>query len=441
MADLCRRLEGSGLAQGPAHLKRFQVEGKPAIPSSHSIPSLTLKDLEEAQARLKGLILRTPLVYSHTLSRSSGAEVFLKLENLQTTGSFKLRGAMNRLKLLKERGEGERVVAASAGNHGQGVALAATSLGLEATIIMPKGASISKQLAAQGYGARVLLHGRDLNQALEKARELEAEGYIFIHPYDDLEVVAGQGTLGLEILEDLPDPDTVLLPVGGGGLAAGTALALKERRPRVRVIGVQTAQVPSLKAAWEEGQPVPVPACPTLADGICVPLIGRYTFPYLKKYLDEVVLVEENDIALAVLVLLESKKVLAEGAGAAAAAAFLGPLQGRDLGRKIVLVVSGGNIDIPLLERVLVRALVSRRRLLTLRVALSDTPGSLGRLAALLGQTEANILHLFHDRMARDLPLEMTRVEVILEIRGPAHGDRVLAALREAGYQAEEKEN
>jgi threonine dehydratase len=402
---------------------------------------MTLKDIEAAQARLKGLILRTPLIYSHTLSRSGGAEVFLKLENLQTTGSFKLRGAMNRLKLLKERGEGERVVAASAGNHGQGVAFAAASLGLTSTIVMPQGASISKQLAAQGYGARVILYGQDLSQALEKAKELVAQGYIFIHPYDDLEVVAGQGTLGLEILEDLPDADTVLLPVGGGGLAAGSALALKERRPQVRIIGVQTAQVPSLTAALERDQPTPVAARPTLADGICVPLIGRHTFPYLQKYVDEVVLVEESDIALAVLVLLESKKVLAEGAGAVSAAAFLGPLRGRNLGRKIVLVVSGGNIDIPLLERVLVRALLTRRRLLTLRVALPDTPGSLGRLATLLGQNEANILHLFHDRMARDLPLEMTRVEIILEIRGPEHGDRVIAALREAGYQVEEREN
>ncbi len=400
---------------------------------------MNLKDIEAARARLTGLILHTPLVYSQTLSRLSGGEVFLKLENLQTTGSFKLRGAMNRLKLLKERGEGDRVVAASAGNHGQGVAFAAASQGLAATIVMPQGSSISKQLAVQGYGARLILHGHDLFEALEKARELVAQGYIFIHPYDDLEVVAGQGTLGLEILEDLPEVDTVVLPIGGGGLAAGSALALKERQPRVKVIGVQTAQVPSLAEALAQDQPVLVEAKPTLADGIRVPVIGRQTFPYLKKYLDEVVLVEETDIALAVLVLLENKKVLAEGAGAAAAAAFLQPLQGRDLGRKIVLVISGGNIDIPLLERVLVRALLTRRRLLTLKVVLSDTPGSLGRLATLLGREEANILHLFHDRMARDLPLEMTRVEINLEIRGPEHGDRVIAALREAGYQVEER--
>jgi threonine dehydratase len=400
---------------------------------------MNLKDIEAARARLTGLILRTPLVYSQTLSRLSRGEVFLKLENLQTTGSFKLRGAMNRLQLLKARGEGDRVVAASAGNHGQGVAFAATSLGLAATIVMPRGASISKQLAVQGYGAQIILHGENLSQALEKAQELSQQGYIFIHPYDDLEVVAGQGTLGLEIIEDLPEVDTVVLPIGGGGLAAGSALALKERQPGLKVMGVQTAQVPSLAEALAQDRPVPVEARPTLADGIRVPVIGRHTFPYLKQYLDDMVLVEETDIALAVLVLLENKKVLAEGAGAAPTAAFLGPLKGRDLGRKIVLVVSGGNIDIPLLERVLVRALLTRRRLLTLKVVLPDTPGSLGRLATLLGQAEANILHLFHDRMARDLPLEVTRVEVHLEIRGPEHGDRVIAALKESGYRVEEK--
>jgi threonine dehydratase len=400
---------------------------------------MTLKDIEAAQARLAGLTLRTPLVYSQTLSKISGRQTFLKLENLQTTGSFKLRGAMNRLQLLKERGEGDRVVAASAGNHGQGVAFAASSLGLAATIVMPQGASISKQLAAQGYGARIVLHGRDLSEALEKARELVHQGYIFIHPYDDLEVVAGQGTLGLEIVEDLPEVDAVVIPVGGGGLAAGSALALKERRPAVKVIGVQTMQVPSLAASLKENRPVFTPAKPTLADGIRVPVTGELTFPYLKKYVDDLVLVEERDIAQAVLVLLERKKILAEGAGAAPVAAFLGPLADRDLGRRVALVISGGNIDIPLLERVLVQALLAQRRLLTLKVVLADSPGSLGRLATLLGQSEANILHLFHDRMARDLPLEMTRVEVHLEIRGPEHGDRVVAALKEGGFLVEDK--
>jgi threonine dehydratase len=400
---------------------------------------MTLRDIEAARERQHGVVLRTPLMYSHTLSRAAGRKVFLKLENLQTTGSFKLRGAINRLTLLKARGEGARVVAASAGNHGQGVAFAAAHLGLPATIIMPQGASISKQLATRGYGAEVILHGRDLSEALGRAQALVAQGYTFIHPYDDPEVIAGQGTLGLEIMEDLPEADTVVLPVGGGGLAAGVAVALKARKPEVRIIGVQTAQVPSLAAALDRGAPTPVPSRPTLADGINVPLVGAHPFPWLKQHLSELVLVEEAEIVQALLLLLEGKKVLAEGAGAAPTAALLGPLAGRDLGRQVVLVVSGGNIDIPLLERVVPRALLARRRLLTLRVALSDSPGSLGRLTTLLGEQGANILHLFHDRLARELPLDYTRVELNLETRGPEHGDAVLAALKAAGYRVEEK--
>lgn len=400
---------------------------------------MNLQDIEAARLRQVGVVLRTPLIYSHTLSRASGREVFLKLENLQTTGSFKLRGAINRLTLLKARGEGTRVVAASAGNHGQGVAFAAAHLGLPATIVMPQGASISKQLATRGYGAEVILHGRDLGEALERAQTLVAQGYTFIHPYDDPEVIAGQGTLGLEIIEALPGVETVVVPVGGGGLAAGVAVALKARKPQVRIIGVQTSQVPSLAAALEKGAPTPVPSRPTLADGINVPLVGRHPFPTLQQHLSEAVLVKEQEIVQALLLLLEGKKVLAEGAGAVAAAAFLGPLAGRDLGRQVVLLVSGGNIDIPLLERVVPRALLERRRLLTLRVALTDHPGSLGRLTTLLGEHGANILHLFHDRLAKELPLDQTRVELNLETRGPEHGDAVLRALREAGYKVEEK--
>jgi threonine dehydratase len=400
---------------------------------------MILQDIESARERLKGVILKTPLVYSQTLSRWGGREIYLKLENLQTTGSFKLRGAVNRLSLLRDRGEGDRVVAASAGNHGQGVAWAATHLGLKATIVMPRGASITKQMACRGYGADLVLSGQNLAESLEKAQELVAQGFIFIHPFDDLEVVAGQGTLGLEIWEDLPEVDTVVLPVGGGGLAAGTALALKERSPGVRVVGVQTAQVPSLAAAREQGQPVMVPMRPTLGDGINVGQTGRLTFPYLQKYLDDLVLVGEKDIAQAILVLLENKKILAEGAGAVPAAALLGPLAQADLGRRVVLVISGGNIDIPLLERVLVRALLEKGRVLNLRVELSDRPGSLGRLATQLGELEANILHLFHDRLARDLPLDSTRVEVILETRNQEHGDQVVRSLQQAGYWVEEK--
>ena len=398
--------------------------------------TLTLKDIEAARERIKGVVLHTPLIYSHTLSRLGGREVYLKLENLQTTGSFKLRGALNRLTLLKERGEGAKVVAASAGNHGQGVAYAAAHLGIPATIVMPEGASISKQMATPGYGAEVILYGQDISQAVDKARALEAAGYVFIHPYDDPEVIAGQGTLGLEILEDLPEVNTVVVPVGGGGLAAGVTLALKASKSEVLVIGVQTMQVPSLVEAFMKGAPTPVPAAPTLADGIRVPLTGRLPFTILKEYLRDLALVEERDIAQALLLLLEGKKILAEGAGAVTAAALLGPLADRHLGRQVVLLVSGGNIDMPLLERVVPRVLLEKGRLLSLRVALQDIPGSLGRLTALLGEAGANILHLFHDRLARELPLDYTRVELNLETRGPEHGAAVLATLQEGPVRA-----
>ncbi len=400
---------------------------------------MTSKDVEAARERIKGKVIHTPLIYSNTLSRLSGREVFLKLENLQTTGSFKLRGALNRLTLLKERGEGEKVVAASAGNHAQGVAFAAAHLGLAAAIVMPEGASISKQMATQGYGAQVILHGRDVSEAVARARAMEAEGFVFIHPYDDAEVIAGQGTVGLEILADLPEVDTVVVPVGGGGLAAGVTLALKGNKPGVLIIGVQSMQAPSLFEAFQHGAPTPVATRPSLADGIRVPLTGKLPFEILQKNLRDCALVEEHEIAQALLLLLERKKTLAEGAGAVAAAALLGPLAGRQLGRQVVLLVSGGNIDMPLLERVVPRALQEKGRLLTLRVALPDTPGSLGRLTARLGAHGANILHLFHDRLARELPLDYTRVELNLETRGPDHGAAVIKALKEAGYEVEVK--
>ncbi len=400
---------------------------------------VTFQDIAAARDRLAGLIIRTPVVYSQTLSRLAGAEVFLKLENLQTTGSFKLRGSLNKIQLLQSRGGLTGVVAASAGNHAQGVAYAAARVGLPATIVMPQWASISKQLATAGYGGRVEVGGADLAQALARAQELAATGLTLIHPYDDPEVIAGQGTIGLEILADLPETDTVIVPVGGGGLAAGVALALKEGRPGIRVIGVQAERVPAARQALAQGQPVSVPAAATLADGINVRRVGEHPFPLLQRYLDGVELVSEGAIAAAVLLLLDKKKVLAEGAGATPAAALLGPLAGQALGRRLVLVISGGNIDIPVLGRVLQRGLLNARRLLTLRVVLADTPGSLGRLTTLLGELGANILHLYHDRRSRTLPLEDTRVEVDLETKGEEHGRQIMDTLARRGYAVTEK--
>jgi threonine dehydratase len=398
---------------------------------------VTLAAIQGARERLSGLILRTPLVYSKTLSRLSGREVFLKLENLQTTGSFKLRGSLNKLKLLTAAGQITGVVAASAGNHAQGVAYAAALAGLPATIVMPQWASLSKQLATEGYGGRVVRHGQTLTDALEFARSLVQTGLTFIHPFDDPEIIAGQGTLGLEIIEDLPEVDAVLVPVGGGGLAAGLALAIKGSRPRVKIFGVQSGLVPSAQAALKAGKPVAVTGAPTLADGINVTCLGRHTFPLLRRYLDELALVDEAEIAEAILLLLEKKKILSEGAGAVPAAALLHSLADHDLGRQVVLVISGGNVDIPLLERVVQRGLVNSNRLLTLVVVLPDSPGSLGKLANLLGRNGANILHLAHDRLGLDLPLAVTRVKIDLETLGSEHCRQIIANLEQAGYQVE----
>jgi threonine dehydratase len=397
---------------------------------------LSLADIQAARERLSGLILRTPLVYSKTLSRMSGREIFLKLENLQITGSFKLRGSLNKIKLLPvEQTAG--VVAASAGNHAQGVAYAATLAGLPATIIMPQWASLSKQLATEGYGGRVLRQGQTLAEALDHARKLAQTGLTFIHPFDDPQIIAGQGTLGLEILADLPEVDAVLIPVGGGGLAAGAALAIKSSQPRIKIFGVQSRLVPSAQAAFAAGHPVAVPGAPTLADGINVTCLGQQTFPVLRQHLDGLTLVSETEIADAVLLLLEKKKILSEGAGAVPAAALLQASTGLDLGRRVVLVISGGNMDIPLLERVVQRGLVNSQRLLTLNVVLPDSPGSLGRLTSLLGQAGANILHLAHDRLGLDLPLRETRIKMDLETLGPDHCQQIIATLQQSGYRVD----
>lgn len=394
-----------------------------------------LGQIQAAQNLLAPYLIRTPLVYSQTFSRLYGGKVYLKLENLQTTGSFKLRGSLHKLLRLRAAGQLTGVVAASAGNHAQGVAYAASLLGVPATIVMPQWASLSKQAATRGYGGRVLLRGEDLAAAVAVAQELAATDNLqFIHPYDDPEIITGQGTIGLEILADLPETATVIIPVGGGGLAAGIALACKSLKPQIRIIGVQTRAVPGAQAARAAGRPVPVPSAPTLADGIKVTCLGEHTWPLLSRYLDDLQLVAETEIATAMLLLLEKKKVLAEGAGAVPLAALLECLGPVDLGEPVVLVISGGNIDIPLLERVLQRGLLARQRLLRLTVILDDTPGALGRLASHLGTLQANILHLEHDRLSLDLPLNQTRVELHLETLGPDHCRQIIATLKEAGF-------
>ncbi len=394
-----------------------------------------LARIHEARRILAGRFPPTPLIRSEQLTRQSGAEVFLKLENLQRTGSFKVRGAMYKLWRCRDRVGPEGVVAASAGNHAQGVALAATALGLRATVVMPEGSSISKQLATRQYGARVLLHGRTVAEALGRARELERRGHTFLHPFDDEDIIAGQATVGLELLDQLDAFDEVWVPVGGGGLASGIALAVKEQRPGVRIVGVQTEACPSAREALLRRRPVEVEPRRSLADGILVPRIGDIPFAVLSEHLDEVLLAEESRIAMAVVTLLETKKLLAEGAGAVPVAALLAAPPERVKGRRIVLVVSGGNLDLNVLDRILEQGLIRTGRILRFSVVLDDVPGALESLLSVLAGEKANILHIFHDRLSIDLPVGRTRVEVEVETRGFDHIGRVSAALVQAGFR------
>ena len=383
---------------------------------------------------LDGRIIRTPLVYSPYLSEQIESEVYLKLENLQKTGSFKLRGATHEIQTHLDGIGPQGVVAASAGNHAQGVALAAREAGIRATIVMPEWASITKQEATRGYGGQVHLKGQSLAESIQEAKAFVEQGMTLIHPYDDPEVIAGQGTIALEILGEVPDADFVLVPVGGGGLIGGIATAVKSMRPETRVIGVQADACPSAFRSFESGQAVRVKARRTIADGIAVKQPGELTFQIMQKRVDEIVLVEEDQIAHAVLTLLERKKILAEGAGVVPVAALLDSSVRIPKGSKVVLVISGGNVDTPLLDRILRQGLTRSGRMMKFEVILDDVPGSLAQLLTLLAGLEANVLQIYHRRSEENLPIYTSRVEIDLETRGWEHLHKITEALREGGY-------
>lgn len=407
---------------------------------------ITVRDIREAKDRLEGLVIRTPLVYSPTFSAMTGAKVFLKLESLQLAGSFKVRGAANRI--LKDRsqiGPGG-VIAASAGNHAQGVAVAAHLAGVHATVVMPVNSSITKQEAARGYGADVILHGRNLMESLEKAKELAAGGMVFIHPYDDPGVIAGQGTIGLEILEDLPEPDLIIVPVGGGGLISGISIAIKELHPSCRVVGVQSelcpsaieALCPSVFGAYPAARVRPPGECRSLADGIMVKGIGEITLPIIREYVDDIVLATENGIADAMVMLMERKRVIAEGAGAAPLAALLGGHVPVAKGSSVVLLISGGNVDSSILERVVRRGLMESHRIMRIYVVLEDVPGALSSLLAAIDRLQGNVIYIHHMRGERDLPVTSVRVEMEVETRGERHRREMLDGLIAAGFSVKE---
>jgi len=398
---------------------------------------VNIHDIQGAARILDGVAIKTPLIFSTSFSRRAGAQVYLKLENLQKTGSFKFRGAYHKLSKIRPEVGPLGVVAASAGNHAQGVAHAAQLLGVPATIVMPEWASISKQLATRGYGGRVILAGTSLTESLAQARTLEAEGRTFMHPYDDADVIAGQGTIGLEIVAELPTVDAILTPVGGGGLIAGIATAVKTLRPETKVIGVQAAVCASALAARRLGKPVAVTARKSIADGISVKEVGRLPFAVMERWVDEIVTVEEEQIAAAVLDLLERKKVLAEGSGAVPLAALVSGVLPSLRDHVVVLVVSGGNVDSHLLGRIVNQGLFRSGRILKFSVVLEDVPGALAGLLDVVAGRRGNILHILHDRMGRHLPLGLSRVELEVETRDIGHIEEILNALTSSGYEVE----
>jgi threonine dehydratase len=396
-------------------------------------------DIEAARERLRGAIYETPCPYSQTLSELTGTHCFVKLENLQMTGSFKERGAANLLLQLDATERARGVVAASAGNHGLAVAFHAARLGIPAVIVMPEYAPLIKVTSARHYRAEVIQAGTNFDEACAEARRLERERrLVFVHPFDDPRVIAGQGTIGLELLEQRPDLDAVLVAIGGGGLAAGVAAAIKSRRPQVRVIGVQAEVQPAMRRALDAGTQVTLPPASTIADGIAVRRVGEQTFELVRKHVDDVVMVSEEELANAILLLLEIEKTVVEGAGAAPLAALVNRALGLQ-GARVVLVLSGGNIDVTMLSRIIERGLVKDGRLVRLGVLLRDRPGELARLAALIAEERANILQIEHDRAFSDAPIGEAEVQLTLETSGRPQIEQLLARLGAAGYRAVER--
>ncbi|HEY5165115.1 MAG TPA: threonine ammonia-lyase [Acidimicrobiia bacterium] len=395
--------------------------------------TITLADIEAARDLLVGIARRTPMEGSRPLSDAVGGPVHFKCENLQRAGSFKIRGAYTRMSRLSAEERAAGVVAASAGNHAQGVALAASMLDIRTTVFMPNGAPIPKVLATRGYGADVRFAGTNLDEALVDARAFSAEtGAVLIHPFDHPDIVAGQGTCGLEILEQVPDVKTVLVCTGGGGLLAGIALAVKSSRPDVRVIGVQAARAAAYPASLAAGHPVKLAEMSTMADGIAVGLPGEVPFELVREYVDEIRTVSEESLSRALLLCLERAKLVVEPAGAAAVAAILDdPLAFEP---PVVAVLSGGNIDPLLMLRVLRYGLVAAGRFLTLTVRVPDRPGNLAALLSMLARFDANVLDVGHARISGSLGLHEVDIAIELETRGEPHADEVLARLAEEGY-------
>ena len=392
-------------------------------------------DVQAARQRIREFIYCSPAPHSAALSQMTGQQVFLKLDNLQRTGAFKERGALNKILTLTDDEKRRGVIAASAGNHAQAVAFHATQRGIKARIVMPLMTPLVKVSSTEGFGAEVVLHGANYDEACAEAlQQGEADGMTFLHPFDDPDVIAGQGTIGLELLEQVPNLEAVVVPIGGGGLISGVACAIKESNPCIRVVGVQTDRLPSMLRATEAGGPVTVPAEATIADGIAVRRAGEQTFPLVQRYVDEIVTVDEEEIAKAILVLLEREKTLAEGAGAVALASLLQRKTSLD-GQRTAVLVCGGNIDVSLLAKIIERGLVKDGRHTRLRIHLTDRPGALHQLTKIIADVRANIVQTAYDRAHYGVNLGDTVIDFTLETRGYDHNREISEVLTTAGYR------
>jgi len=403
-------------------------------PTTEPSLSIRLADVLAARERLRDAIYYSPCPHSIMLSALTGQQVYLKMENLQMTGSFKERGSLNRIAMLTPQQSARGVIAASAGNHAQGVAYHATKRRIRAVIVMPLTTPLVKVTATRDFGAEVVLYGANYDEAFVEAMRLcDEQQLTFIHPFDDAAVMAGQGTVGLELLEQVPRLEAVAVPIGGGGLISGIACAIKESRPQVRIVGVQTARLPSMAAAVEAHRPVTIDPATTIADGIAVRRAGDLTLPIVERYVDEIVTVSEDEIASAILTLLEREKTLAEGAGATALAALL---QHRTSlhGANTAVLIGGGNIDVTLLSRIIERGMVQDGRLIRLRIVLLDKPGALHDLTRLIAAHRANIVDTLHNRAYYGVNLGDTVIDITMETRGPEQVVELLDALTAEGY-------
>lgn len=404
---------------------------------SHDSTTVTFDDIENARERIddESVVKRTPVERSTSLGEMTESEVFLKLEHLQWTGSFKTRGAYNKIAQLVEEGSTERVVAASAGNHAQGVALAATELGIDSTIVMPKAAPQAKVDATRGYGATVELVGQDFQAAMNHAQGLVDEDTTsFVHAYDDPAIVAGQGTLGIEMCEDCPDVDTVVVPIGGGGLISGIATAFSEISPDTRIVGVQAKGASTVPASLDKGIPVTLDSVDTIADGIATGGISELTLSLIEEHVDEVITVTDAEIARAVLILLERAKQVVEGAGAASVAAILSENLAVE-SETVLALLGGGNIDMTTLQTILVHALTDREQILRLRVRINDRPGEMDEISGIIAEHDANIHAVRHDRSVPELNVGEAYLVFQIETSGAGHARNVIRSIRDHGYE------